>query len=85
MTDRPQTASRYDHLVCSGYQLVLVVNKSVRQTALKPLNRATIFVNIGDPAPPFDRQEIRDEFSSTEAPYVILLPRAQASPLTAHT
>jgi hypothetical protein len=76
-------ASQYDNSVCSWYQLVLVVNKSVRQMALKPLSRATIFVIAGDHAPPFDRQEIRDEFSSTEVPYVILLPRAQASPLTA--
>ena len=79
MTDRPQTASRYDNSVCSGYQPVLVVNKSMRQMALKPLSRTSIFVIIGDPTPPFDRQEIRDEFSSTEAPYLILLPRAQAS------
>jgi hypothetical protein len=55
----------------------------MRQMALKPLSRTLIFVIIGDPAPPFDRQEIRDDFSSTEVPYLILLPRAQASPLIA--
>jgi hypothetical protein len=72
-------SSRGDASVCSWYQLEAVVHASVREMALKPLSRPTIFVIVGDHAPPFDRQEIRGEFSFTEVPYVILLPKAQGT------
>jgi hypothetical protein len=69
-------ATRADASLCSWYQLVAVVQESVSAMALKQLNKPTIFVIVGDHAPPFDRQEIRGKFSSTEVPYVVLLPKA---------
>jgi hypothetical protein len=62
--------------LCAWYQLEAVVQDSVRKMALQRLDRPTIFVIVGDHAPPFDRQGIRGRFSSTEVPYVILLPKA---------
>ena len=68
-------ASRGDASICSWYQLVSVVHASVVEMALKQQSRPTIFVIVGDHAPPFDRQEERSSFSATEVPYVILLPK----------
>jgi len=70
--------TRSDPAVCSWYQLISVVSRSMRDLALKPLGRPTIFVIVGDHAPPFDKDFERAQFSSTEVPYVILLPRTEA-------
>jgi hypothetical protein len=69
-------ASRDNASICSWYQLVAVVHESVREMALKPLSRPTIFVVVGDHAPPFDMQAERTSFASNDVPYLILLPRA---------
>jgi phosphoglycerol transferase MdoB-like AlkP superfamily enzyme len=69
--------TRGDTTVCSWYQLISVVSQSMRDLALKPLGRPTIFVVVGDHAPPFDKDFERAQFSSTEVPYVILLPTAR--------
>ena len=60
--------------ICSWYQLVSVVSQSVHDLALTPLGRPTIFVIVGDHAPPFANDFERGQFSPTEVPYVILLP-----------
>ncbi|HZD50057.1 MAG TPA: hypothetical protein VE178_15045, partial [Silvibacterium sp.] len=67
--------TRNDAAVCSWYQLVSVVTQSVRDLALAPLGRPTIFVVVGDHAPPFDKDSQRAEFSATQVPYFILLPK----------
>jgi hypothetical protein len=66
--------TRNDTAICTWYQLVSVVSQSVHDLALGPLGRPTIFVIVGDHAPPFANDFERGQFSPTEVPYVILLP-----------
>jgi hypothetical protein len=61
--------------ICSWYQLLAVVQDAVRDMALRPLSRPTIFVIVGDHAPPFYQQDLRSQFSASDVPYVILLPK----------
>jgi len=67
-------ATRNDPQICSWYQLVAVVSHSVHDLALMPLGRPTIFVVIGDHAPPFNKDSERGQFSQDVVPYVMLLP-----------
>jgi len=69
------SVTRSDTAICSWYQLVSVVTQSMRNLALAPLGRPTIFVIVGDHAPPFDKDSEREQFSAKEVPYVILLPK----------
>lgn len=62
--------------LCSWFQLVENVNASVSKVALMPLARPTIFVVVGDHAPPFGSSALRDQFSQTDVPWVALLPRS---------
>jgi phosphoglycerol transferase MdoB-like AlkP superfamily enzyme len=61
--------------MCSWYQLVANVHQSVIQIAMGTLARPTIFIIVGDHAPPFVDPELRSRFSNTVVPYVLLLPR----------
>jgi len=63
--------------LCSWYQLVANVHHSVSELALGPLGRPTIFVIVGDHAPPFGDPGPHDRFSQDNVPYVLLFPRAQ--------
>ena len=65
---------------CSWYQLVSNVHESVSQLANGKLGRPTVFVIVGDHAPPFANYELRSQFSSTEVPYILLVPRRDRSP-----
>jgi len=69
-----------DSPLCSWYQLVADLHRSVAQMALDPLGRPTIFVIVGDHAPPFGDASLRNRFSQSDVPYVILLPRSGHSP-----
>jgi hypothetical protein len=60
---------------CSWYQLVTNVHDSVARLAMGPLGRPTVFVVVGDHAPPFANPALRSQFSSAEVPYVVLVPR----------
>jgi hypothetical protein len=71
--------TRSDAAICAWYDLVSIVNKSVRDLALGPLGRPTIFVVVGDHAPPFDKDSERAEFSTTQVPWFILLPKTGAA------
>ncbi len=62
--------------LCSWYQLVSNVHESVSQIAMGNLARPTVFVIVGDHAPPFANPALRSQFSSTDVPYVILMPRS---------
>jgi phosphoglycerol transferase MdoB-like AlkP superfamily enzyme len=66
--------------LCSWYQLVANVHDSVSRLALVDLARPTVFVIVGDHAPPFADPELRAQFSSTEVPFVILVPRLDKQP-----
>ena len=63
--------------LCSWYGLVANVNDSVARLAMGNLGRPTIFVIVGDHAPPFSDPVLRDQFSWSDVPYVLLVPRAE--------
>lgn len=66
--------------LCSWYQLVENVHRSVAQLATGPLGRPTIFVIVGDHAPPFGDPDLRARFSQSDVPYVVLVPRSEVAP-----
>lgn len=61
--------------LCAWFNRVLMVHESVREVALRRDNRPTVFVIVGDHAPPFLDPAIRRQFSQSEVPWVILTPR----------
>lgn len=61
--------------LCSLYQLVANVQTSVAGLAMGDLGRPTMFMVVGDHAPPFASEDLREEFSQSVVPYVLLLPR----------
>lgn len=63
--------------LCSWYQLVANVHRSVAQLAMTELARPTVFVLVGDHAPPFADPELRGQFSSEVVPYIVLVPRGE--------
>lgn len=65
--------------LCSWFRLVLRVHRSVQRLALQERNRPTVFILVGDHAPPFATPHLRDLFSDSQVPYVILTPRDRAS------
>jgi hypothetical protein len=66
--------------LCSWYQLIENVHESVAQLAMMDESRPTIFVVVGDHAPPFGEAAIRMSFSSSEVPYVLLIPKQLGVP-----
>jgi phosphoglycerol transferase MdoB-like AlkP superfamily enzyme len=62
--------------LCSWFRLVRAVHQSVQQAALKETARPTIFILVGDHAPPFSNPQRRGAFSSSVVPYAILMPKA---------
>jgi hypothetical protein len=70
--------------LCSWYQLVANVHESVARVAIAPLARPTVFVIVGDHAPPFVTDSLRNQFSRTEVPYVILAGAANEEFLKAY-
>jgi len=65
--------------LCFWYQLVANVQRSVAQVAMGKLARPTVFVIVGDHAPPFADAELRNRFSAKNVPYIVLLPRRATS------
>jgi phosphoglycerol transferase MdoB-like AlkP superfamily enzyme len=63
--------------VCSWYQLVFNVHRSVAALALRPTKRPTIFLIVGDHAPPFSSVRLKSHFSDQVVPYVLLMPRSK--------
>jgi phosphoglycerol transferase MdoB-like AlkP superfamily enzyme len=61
--------------MCSWFRLVRNVHQSVQQLALSPSASPTVFVVVGDHAPPFADPKLRQNFSRTDVPYVLLTPR----------
>ncbi|MGA8272377.1 MAG: sulfatase-like hydrolase/transferase, partial [Candidatus Sulfotelmatobacter sp.] len=62
---------------CSWYQLVANVHHSVAQVAMTELARPTVFIIVGDHAPPFSNPLLRGQFSSEMVPYIVLVPRLE--------
>jgi hypothetical protein len=65
----------HDSALCSWYQLVFNVHRSVSELALRSTARPTIFLIVGDHAPPFSSAELRGQFSDQVVPYVLLVPK----------
>lgn len=61
--------------LCSWFRLVRAVHQSVQQAALKETERPTIFILVGDHAPPFSNPQRRAAFSSSDVPYAMLTPK----------
>jgi len=61
--------------LCSWFRLVRNVHQSVHQLSLTRSARPTVFVVVGDHAPPFADPELRQLFSATDVPYVLLTPK----------
>ncbi len=70
-----QPALQNSLALCSWFRLVRAVHQSVQQVALGTTARPTVFVLVGDHAPPFGDPRLRTGFSSTQVPYVMLTPR----------
>jgi len=61
---------------CSWFHLVQTVHQSVAQMALASAARPTVFVLVGDHAPPFSDPALVRDFSTTQVPYVMLAPKS---------
>jgi hypothetical protein len=70
-----QPTLRDSAALCSWFRLVRAVHQSVQQVAMGTTARPTVFVLVGDHAPPFGDPKLRAEFSGTQVPYVMLTPR----------
>jgi hypothetical protein len=64
-----------DNVLCNWHALVERVHQSVARIALTKSLPPTAFVIVGDHAPPFSSSKRRAEFSQTEVPYVVLIPK----------
>ena len=71
-----QSALENSVALCSWFRLVRAVHQSVAQMALIPMARPTVFILVGDHAPPFGDPKLGAEFSSTQVPYEMLTPVA---------
>jgi hypothetical protein len=69
--------------LCPWYQLIANVHQSVSQIAMGKLDRPTVFIIVGDHAPPFGDPALRNKFSQSDVPYVVLLPRGDHFPSNA--
>lgn len=64
-----------DLAMCSWFQLIYNVHRSVARLAMRVQSRPTMFVIVGDHAPPFSNPELRGQFSSEVVPYIVLQPK----------
>jgi phosphoglycerol transferase MdoB-like AlkP superfamily enzyme len=75
-----QPALQESAALCSWFRLVRTVHRSVQQIALEKTSRPTIFILVGDHAPPFGDPHLHQGFSSADVPWVMLTPIPQAAP-----
>jgi hypothetical protein len=61
--------------LCSWYHLIFNVHDSVARMAMSDMARPTVFVVVGDHAPPFANPILRGQFSDAVVPYILLIPR----------
>lgn len=59
--------------LCSWFQLVTNVHQSVARLAAST-QRPTLFILVGDHAPPFGSPDLRAQFSVKDVPYIALVP-----------
>jgi phosphoglycerol transferase MdoB-like AlkP superfamily enzyme len=73
----PALSLQPDSPLCSWYQLVTNVHQSVSELAMGDLSRPTVFVVVGDHAPPFNEPALLSRFSDSVVPYILLIPRTE--------
>jgi phosphoglycerol transferase MdoB-like AlkP superfamily enzyme len=61
--------------LCSWFRIVRAVHQSIEQVALRPNSRPTVFILVGDHAPPFGDAALAGQFSQTQVPFVMLTPK----------
>jgi len=59
--------------LCSWFQLETNVHQSVARLAAS-VQRPTVFILVGDHAPPFTSPDLRAQFSAEDVPYIALVP-----------
>lgn len=74
-----QPALENSQALCSWFRLVRAVHQAVKQIAVGPNARPTVFLLVGDHAPPFGEPLLRGMFSDSQVPYVLLTPAGDAS------
>jgi len=62
--------------LCSWFRIVREEHEAVGKLALLQTTRPTVFILVGDHAPPFSSPALRAQFSSTQVPFVMLTPKA---------
>lgn len=62
--------------LCSWFRILHAVHTSVAELAIQAAGRPTVFVLVGDHAPPFANPALRVEFSERVVPYIILMPKS---------
>ncbi|HKO19147.1 MAG TPA: sulfatase-like hydrolase/transferase [Acidobacteriaceae bacterium] len=75
-----QTGIEEEGSLCAWFNRVLDVHKGVAELAMKSGIGPTIFIIVGDHAPPFLRPEVRDRFSQVVVPWIVLRPRPISAP-----
>ena len=60
--------------LCVWYNLILNVHSSVARLAASPLGRPTVFIVVGDHAPPFVSATTHAQFPGKLVPYILLIP-----------
>jgi len=68
-------ATAQNPTLCSWYQLVFNVHRSVSELALRPTDHPTIFLIVGDHVPPFSSSKLKSQFSDQVVPYILLMPK----------
>jgi phosphoglycerol transferase MdoB-like AlkP superfamily enzyme len=61
--------------LCSWYRLEKTALQSIQKMAADKTARPTIFVIVGDHAPPFGSPALKADFSAADVPYIILVPK----------
>lgn len=81
-TDIPDDGSCLNHPtlhssanLCSWFRLVRQVHKSAAGMALQAVQRPTVFLLVGDHAPPFRDVDLRESFDPSQVPYILLIPK----------
>ncbi|HEX3987737.1 MAG TPA: sulfatase-like hydrolase/transferase [Acidobacteriaceae bacterium] len=70
--------------LCSWFRILHAVHSSIAELALDVEKRPTVFVMVGDHAPPFSDAALRQNFVGEVVPYIILMPKSLEKPVDAH-
>ncbi|HET7348757.1 MAG TPA: sulfatase-like hydrolase/transferase [Acidobacteriaceae bacterium] len=63
--------------LCAWFKTEYEVHEAIAQLAVRPDLPPTAFFVVGDHAPPFQDAEMRDRFSQSAVPFVLLIPKSR--------